>query len=144
MKDWCGMERVHFCNLLSWPSAAVSVALHQSVALAVLGMTLSILFVVAGVAVVPCSLTIALVGFVVWIAEESFLLPLSLPGTLAFFFTAVALILHSRIGLEVAPAMNALDGPAHGCPPRDDNHNAPHAAGKGRAGRRWKKSKTGK
>lgn len=138
------MGRVHFCNLLSGPSAAVSVALHQPVALAVLGMTLSILFVVAGMAVVPCSLTIALIGFVVRIAQESFLLPLSLPGALAFSFTTVALILHSRIGLELAAAMNALDVPAHGCPPRNDNHNAPHPAGKGRAARRWKKSKTGK
>lgn len=138
------MERVHFCNLVSGPSAAVSVALHQPVALAVLGMTLSILLVVAGMAVVPFSLTIALIGFVVRITQESFLLPLSLPGTLAFMSTAVALILHSRIGLELAPAMNALDVPAHGCPPRDDNHNAPHPAGKGWAGRKRKESKRGK
>jgi hypothetical protein len=136
MDDWCGIERVHCCNLFSGLSAAVSVALHQPVALTVFWMALAILFVVAGVALVPLFLAIALVGLVVRIAQEFILLPLSLSGTLTFLFAAISLILHTRIGLEVASAMNALDGPAHGCPPRNDNHNAPHPVGKGRGGRK--------
>jgi hypothetical protein len=130
------MERVHCCNFLPAPSEAVSVALHQPVALTTSWMALSILFVVAGVVLVPLFLAIALIGLVVRIAQEFFLLPISLPGTLAFLVTAVALILDSRIGLEGAPAMNALNGPVHGCPPMDDNHNAPHSGGKGEAGRK--------
>jgi hypothetical protein len=107
-------------------------------------MALSILLVEAEVTLVPLSLAIQLVGLVVRIAQELCLLPFSLPRTLACFFTAVALILHARIGLEVAPAMDASDGPVHGCPPQDDNHNAPHPAGKGWAGRKFKNTKPGK
>ena len=138
------MERVHCCNLLPAPSATVSVALHQPVALAVFGMTLSIVFVVTGMALMPLSLAIPLVAPVIRIVQEFFVLPFSLPCPLAFLLAAVALILNSGIWFEVASAMNASDDPVHGCPPKDDNHNAAHLAGKGGAGTKRKESKAGK
>ncbi len=106
-------------------------------------MPFSILPVITGVPLVPFPLTIALVGFVVRVAAQFLLLPRSLPDTLALLGTAVALIFYTWIGLEIAPAMNALDCPAHGCPPRGDNHSAPYGAKSAGKGRKRRESKNG-
>ena len=86
-------------------------------------MALSILLVVAGMALVPFSLTVTLIGLVVRIAQEFLLLPLPFSSALAFLFAAIALVLHSRIWLEGVSTMRTLDSSAHGRPPGDDNHN---------------------
>lgn len=115
------MERVHFCNHPPGSHPAVPVALQQTVAFTILRMAVSICLVIIGMELVPVSPAVTLIGFVIGIAQESFLLPLPLPGSLAFLFTAVALILDPRIGCELLSTMGASDR-VHGCPPRQDNH----------------------
>jgi len=104
-------------------------------------VTFAVFFVVAGMALVPFSLAVSLIGFVVRITGELCFLPFALPSTLAIFLPAVALVLHPRIGLKAASAMSALDGPVHGRPPEDDNHNVAHREENGRVGRKTPKPK---
>jgi hypothetical protein len=92
-------------------------------------------------ALMPFSLAVALIGFVVRIAYELCFLPIALPGTPAILLSAVGLVLYPRIGLKAASAMSALDGPVHGCPPEDDNHNVVHREENGRGGRKTPKPK---
>jgi hypothetical protein len=104
-------------------------------------VTFPVFFAVAGMALVSFSLGVALIGLVVRIAYELCFPPFALPGTLAILLAAAALVLHPRIGFKTASAMSALDGPVHGCPPEDDNHNVPHPEENGRAGRKTPKPK---
>jgi hypothetical protein len=104
-------------------------------------VTFAVFFVVVGMVLVPFSLAVALIGFVVRITGELCFLPFALPSTLAILLTTVSLALHPWIGLKAASAMNALDGPVHGCPPEDDNHNVAHREENGRAGRKTPKPK---
>ncbi|HYA39914.1 MAG TPA: hypothetical protein VEF34_01315 [Syntrophobacteraceae bacterium] len=66
----------------------------------------------------PVDLTCSLVGLVVIIRCEFFLLPLPLAGALAVFLTAISLILYTRIRSKQAPTMCTWHLRVHGLPPR--------------------------
>ena len=71
-------------------------------------------------ALVPFTLAVALVGLVVGIGRELFLLPFAPADALAIFVAAVALVPHSWVGVKDSPAMGSRTlnlSVLHGLPP---------------------------
>ena len=110
----CLLERVLTRPFLQSPGLGVSAALKEVVTFSTIGVIPAIFSVVAWVSPMPVRLTCSLVGLVVIIRCELFLLPLPFAGALAVFFTAISLILYTRIWSKQAPTMCAWNNRVHG------------------------------
>jgi hypothetical protein len=108
-----GCERVHLCKM---PEAApvVTVVLQEPIPFPVIRPLAAILTPVMGMAVLPASLAVSLVGLVIGISGPFLALPLGFPGPLAGLVGTELLVFDTGIGPKTTAAMGTADGVVHG------------------------------